>query len=194
MRFIHIIILCLVSLSSFSQDSTYKPYKESNKEDNLGFWDKCYAGGDIMFYGGTGSAFFNISPLIGYRPNNKSFSYGLGATYQFSKITYYNLIYQYSLFGIRAFVRQGLGEMLFLHGEIENYFTKGRNVFTGKDAVITIPCASAFVGYKQNISSFSYYYLMLGYETIGNRNTSQYVYPLHPIVFKAGYILDIKGK
>lgn len=193
MKFIITLVFALSLGTLWSQDSTYKPYKKPVVEKTP-FWDKCYTGGDIMLYGGNGTFFFNVSPLLGYRPNNKGFSYGIGATYQFSRFTYSYSTYQFSLFGIRAFIRQDLGNMFFLHGEVENYFTQGRNVFTAKNEMISIPCANAFIGYKQKFSDFSYYYLMVGYEAIGDRNAGQYVYPMHPLVIKAGYIIDIKGK
>ncbi len=188
-------VLFLMSLQIVcAQDSTYKPYKKPIKPEGEGFWDKTYSGGDLMLAGSTGNLFFNVSPLLGYRPNNKSFSFGIGATYQFSKFTYYGAVYRFSLVGVRAFVRQEIGNLFFLHAEAENYFTKGQNVLTLKNEIITIPCANVFVGYKQKYSDYSYYYIMVGYEAIGDRKAQQYVYPLHPFIIKAGYILDIKGK
>jgi hypothetical protein len=195
MRIIFTLILLLGALVSIGQDSTYKPYKKPiDKDMDLTFWDKCYSGGDLSFYGGSGGLFFNISPLLGYRPGNKSFSYGIGATYQYTSFNYFGLNYNYSLFGIRAFIRQELGNMFLAHAEIENYFTKGENVLTRQVEVISIPCANVFIGYRHKFSDFSYSYIMLGLELIRDPSSYQYVYPLHPLLFKAGYILDIKGK
>jgi hypothetical protein len=190
-------IFFVLVLCSNAQDSTYKSYPKPADAKST-FWDKCYSGGDIMLYGGSGTLFFNISPLFGYRPNNKGFSVGIGATYQYSKFTYSSTYatssYKFSLFGIRGFIRQDLSEVFFVHAEAENYFTRGRNVFTSKNETITIPCANIFLGYKQKYSEFSYYYIMVGYEAIGDPKAGQYVYPIHPLLFKAGYVLDIKGK
>lgn len=175
-------------------DSTRYNSRPGNDDDKvLNFWDKAYTGGDFAFFGGTGQLYFNISPLLGYRPQNKGFSLGIGATYQY---TYLNDVfygsYAYSLFGVRGFVRQQLGEHFFIHGEYENYFTKGVNIFTQKRENIIIPCANAFLGYKQHFSEFSYYYIMLGYEFIHDPYT-RYVYGIHPLVFKVGYIFNIRG-
>lgn len=192
------LIFCLILLSSVWVNAQRDSTRYANIDDKYlekdSFWEKCYTGGDFMFYIGSGQLNFNISPLLGYRPQNKGFSYGLGATYQFTRFDYTNVVYSYSLFGIRGFVRQNLGSHFFLHGELENYFTKGQNIFTKKVEPISIPCANAFIGYKQGISDFSYYYIMIGYEFIGDQNAAQYVYYTHPLLFKIGYIFDIKGK
>lgn len=194
MKFFLVLVFATANLFVSAQDSTSnKPWKKP-VEDKLGFWDHCYSGGDLMLYGGSGSFYFNISPMLGYRPGNKSFSYGVGATYQFSRFTYNTSSYQFSLYGLRAFVRQDLGRMFFLHGELENYFTKGQNIFTKKEELISFPCANAFVGYKQMYSDFSYYYIMVGYEFIGDGKAPAYVYFLHPFILKAGYVFDLKGK
>lgn len=187
--------LCLIGLETFAQkDSAYSNYKPA-KEKTENFWDKTYVGGDVALYGGTGTFYFNISPMIGYRPNNKGFSYGLGATYQYMSFSSAYFTDRFSWFGLRAFVRQNILERLFVHAEYENYFTKGYNYLTNKDEMITVPCANIFIGYKQNFSDFSYYYFMLGYEAIGNESAKYYmIYPLYPIVFKAGYVIDLKGK
>ncbi|HYG52391.1 MAG TPA: hypothetical protein VD905_15880 [Flavobacteriales bacterium] len=179
-------------------DSTARPLKKTKPVDDLRFWDHCYSGGDLMFYGGNGSVYFNISPMLGYRPANKSFSYGIGTTYQYSSFTYLsgNNIsqYRFSLVGIRGFLRQDISKMFFLHGELENYFTKGRNIFTRKDELISFACANAFIGFKQMYSDFSYYYIMAGYEFLGDGKAGIYAYPLHPFILKAGYVFDLKGK
>jgi len=184
-----------VLFAGAQSDSTrYRNYREDDPLEKNDFWDKCYTGGDLMLFGGSGQFYFNVSPLLGYRPQNKGFSYGVGLTYQFTRFVDYYTTYSYSLFGVRAFLRQQLGQHFFLHGEYENYFTRGENIFTRKRETIVVPCANAFLGYKQNFSEYSYYYIMLGYEFIGDRNAGQYVYYTHPIVFKVGYIFDIRGK
>jgi hypothetical protein len=193
MKFFLIILISCSTVGIFAQDSTrVKPIKPLPDQGN--FWDHCYSGGDLSFFGGSGQIFFNISPLLGYRPGNKGFSYGIGATYQFTRINYYGYSDDYSLYGIRAFVRQQLGNMFFVHGELENYYTKGYNIFTRKEEPISIPCANICLGYRQKFSEFSYSYLMVGYEMIGDQKAGSYVYYTHPIVIKAGYIIDLKGK
>lgn len=176
-------------------DSTYSDYKyQKPAEMPENFWDKAYTGGDLMLWGGGGGFYFNISPMLGYRPNNGKFSYGIGATYQYSSFNDLGYTYQFSLYGARAFLRQELGNYFFVHGEYENYFTRGRSIFSNKTENISIPCANAFIGYKQNFSEYSYYYFMIGYEFIGDRYAGTYVYPVHPILIKVGYIFDLKRK
>lgn len=196
MRYLILGIFIIITQSVFSQsDSTYNGYKGSNADATRGdFWDKVYAGGDLMLYGGSGGFYFNLSPMIGYRPGNKSFSYGIGATYQYTGINdpFYGSL-SYSLYGVRGFLRQQLGRFFFLHAEAENYFTEGINVITGQEELISIPCANAFIGYKQSFSEYSYYYLMVGYDFIQDPKAI-YAYPLTPVVFKVGYIFDIRGK
>ena len=189
-------ILLVFSAEAQLDSARYKRYREQSLEEKTPFWDKCYTGGELMLFGGTGQFYLNISPLLGYRPQNKNFSYGVGITYQYTSFIdyYYGSRYSYSLFGLRAFIRQQLGQHFFLHGEYENYFTRGFNVFTNRKEGIVVPCANGFLGYKQNFSEYSYYYIMLGYEFIGDRNTRQYVYYTAPLVLKVGYIFDIKGK
>lgn len=194
MKLISTLVFLLLLLTVSAQDSTYKPYKKPAAHEKTPFWDKCYSGGDLMLYGGNNRFYFNVSPLLGYRPNNKSFSYGIGLTYQYSSFIYYGATYKFSIAGARVFIRQDLGNLFFVHGELENYFTKGENIFTREKEIISIPCANVFIGYKQKFSDFSYYYIMVGYEAIGDRNTGNYVYPMAPLLLKAGYILDLKGK
>jgi hypothetical protein len=188
-------VLLLIGNPLFSQVSSKKDSLRTSQEEIPSFKDKCYVGGDVLFFlDGTGSL-FNLSPMFGYRPQNKNFSYGVGATYQYTSFRDFTTNYKFSnhLLGGRVFARQLLGSLFFLHAEAEMYFTQKENFLTNKVEWVSIPFANAFLGYKSRFSNYSYYYFMLGYNVLENPN-GYYVYPTNPILFKAGYIFDLGGK
>lgn len=108
-----LLLLILLSFSSFAQDST----KTKKRLFNESFRDKIFTGGNIGLQFGT-ITFIEVSPLIGYRFTNKIWA-GIGATYQYYR---YNDLYyalETNVYGGRLFGRYFFTNNLFAHVEYE---------------------------------------------------------------------------
>ena len=197
LKFLFTFLFTTFSYHCFSQHSKNDSLKTDNSKV-LSFKDKCYVGGDVIFYlsssSGNNGLLLNLSPMFGYRPNNKNFSYGVGLTYQYTSITYPGLGASFSnhLYGGRVFARQLIGNVFFLHGEAETYLTKKENYLTRKMEFASIPFVNGFIGFKNRFSQYSYYYFMIGYNFLENPN-GIYVYATNPLLLKVGYVFDLGG-
>ncbi len=91
---------------------------------------KIYVGGNIGGGWSNTSAYFEVSPIIGYRAT-PALDVGTRLTYIYSKYSYYNVTTSYHDMGAAIFARYHFLEMLFLHAEFEElsaqYYPGGIN-------------------------------------------------------------------
>jgi len=104
-----ILFICSLSFHVAAQ-------KEVDFDGEPNFFDRVYtAGGFSMQLGDI--TYIELSPAAGYMVNNM-FSVGLGFTYRYLKIKYYN--FDTSIYGYRLFARHNLSHQFFLYAEYEN--------------------------------------------------------------------------
>ncbi len=84
---------------------------------------KIYIGGNIGGGWSNTSAYFEISPIIGYRVTS-ALDAGTRLTYIYSKYTYYGVKTSYHDMGASIFMRYHFLKMLFLHAEFEELNTQ----------------------------------------------------------------------
>lgn len=88
-------------------------------DDQSGFWERVYFGGNVGLQVGNVETSIVLSPLAGYMFTQK-FSAGLGLTYQYYKAEYQNFKYSTNLYGGRLFGRYNINDNIFAYGEYES--------------------------------------------------------------------------
>lgn len=164
-------------------------------QDGGSFRDKLYFGGNFGFGvftdRTTTSTFFNVSPVVGYRFNDR-FVMGPGIIYQYLNFrdSYYKLNIDFNNYGAKLFARYAITESLFAHVEPEllnREYLKGYDG-NGKPYTARIDVFSFFVGggYRQRIGERSSFDILMLYNL--NDNTySPYSNPILRVGFGVGF-------
>ncbi len=136
----------LLYISGIAQDSTMirkHPPKKS-------IFEKLYTGGNLGLQFGT-STYIEVSPLVGYRINDK-ISAGVGMTYQYYhfKDRYYDM--QTNVYGGKVFGRYMLTDYLFGHVEYEYLNLEAFDFYRRR---VDVTSLLAGVGYMQRLGGNS---------------------------------------
>jgi len=124
MKYLIYVFFSLFALTSFAQDDPMKKKEENgndsqNQQQAAPWQDKVFFGGNFALQFGNITV-IDVSPLVGYRLNEKM-QVGAGFTYQYFSRDYGNgYKYSNSIYGGRLFGRYFIAPTLFLHGEYEN--------------------------------------------------------------------------
>lgn len=176
---LHISFLLFTSIcfTSDAQDSTMIRKRPPQKN----FWDKVFVGGNIGVQFGR-ETFFDVSPLVGYKFNEKV-SAGIGATYQYYsyKDRYYN--FETNIYGGRVFGRYNFTNYLFGHLEYEYLNLEAFDFYRRR---VDVESVLAGAGYIQRISDRSGIVAMILY----NFTESAYTPYTNPI-FRVGFVIGL---
>jgi hypothetical protein len=178
---ISIILLILAWIASFNgtaQDNQTLPAATSAPDNRF------FTGGSIGLQFGN-QTMIDASPILGYRIT-KNFSAGVGFTYQYYRLNYYNTILQTYIIGGRVFARYYFFENFFLHGEYEalnletKFFDPGF-LYHQSDRY-WVGSVLAGGGYRQAIGENSFFNIMVLY----NLNDTPYGPYDNPWIFRVG--------
>lgn len=86
------------------------------------FADRLVFGGNIGLQFGT-TTVINISPQVGYKVTDR-FVAGVGGTYQYVSLRYFNTRYEYKILGYNLWSRYYPFENLFLHAEYNRLYSE----------------------------------------------------------------------
>lgn len=145
------------------------------------FRDKIFFGGNLGLQFGT-VTFADVSPLVGYRFNDK-ISAGIGATYQYYhyKDKYYD--FETDVYGGRVFGRYNFTDYLFGHAEYEYL---NLETFDFKRRRVDVVSLMAGAGYIQRISDRAGIVAMVLY------NFTESVYtPYQNPIFRVGFVVGL---
>jgi hypothetical protein len=142
----------LISLSTEAQD-----YVNSSSSENIENNFKIFTGGDFGLQLGTVNI-INLSPLIGYRINNKT-SIGVGGIYKYYSDSRYQ--YYLSIYGIRAFARYLIFNNLFAHVEAEELNVRNLDTYFINKERLWISNFYIGGGYRQSVGTKSFLNLLI---------------------------------
>lgn len=159
------------------------PKLEKNKE--LSFGERLYLGGDFGLSLGRTQTFINISPLVGYKLNEK-FSVGAGPVFQYwqDQVIYIDnqTGFQYQkevsslIYGGKGFGRLFLFKDFFANAEFE-YISANLPIQEGLTERRWIPAIWAGAGYMIRLNDKAGINIMALYNPIFDRQNSPYTSP-----------------
>lgn len=112
------------------------------------FADRLVFGGNIGLQFGS-TTVINISPQVGYKITDR-FIAGVGGTYQYVRLRYYNAQYEYRILGYNVWSRYYPFENLFAHAEYNRLYSEWQP-WTNKGKY-WIDGVLVGAGYRQNIA------------------------------------------
>jgi hypothetical protein len=110
----------LIVLSGFLLMATqaFAQWGEEEMQDKPKFKDRVFAGGGVGGSFGSTYDYFSVSPMLGYKVNNKVAT-GLSLMYRYSNNKTYTPHIQTNDYGVSPFMRVSIFGPFFLHAEYE---------------------------------------------------------------------------
>jgi hypothetical protein len=176
-------LLTILSLMVFSY--SFAQWGEDELEEKPTFKDRLFVGGGFGFSFTSYSTNISVSPLVGYRINQK-LATGIQLQYQYNKYKEVNL--STNDYGVSPFVRYNFYGPLFAHAEYEylNY-TYAIDPQSGKKLRDSFNSFLAGGGYFQPLGSKAGFYLLALYNFSYESPYSGEVTPYNsPWVIRAG--------
>jgi hypothetical protein len=180
-KFKILLILFCISAAIQAQDSTSTKKPKPKTQPKEKFSDKVFFGGNIGMQFGT-ITFFEFSPLVGYRINEKV-SAGIGLTYQYYQYKDRYIDFKTNVYGGRVFGRYFFTDYLFGHAEYEYL---NLEAFDFRRHRVDVGSLMAGGGYYQRFSDRAGIVAMILY----NFTESVYTPYTNPI-FRVGFVVGL---
>lgn len=177
------VLLILLSLFLINKKAfTQNPIDPNQPKPKPTFKERLYTGGNFAASFGS-TTFLDISPIIGYRINNR-LSAGTGITYIYYNVN--NAYYKYntSIYGGRAFSKFDIFESVFAYTEYEVLNSEIQDPLLRNISRKNIPAWYVGGGYQQKFNNNSGFLISLLY----NLDENRYSIYQNPII-RAGFIL-----